>query len=388
MATIKQRGTSFFITVSCGRDTSGKQVRQTMTYKPDENMNARQIEKEVQRQAILFEESCKQGQKITAAIKFEAYARQWFTEYAEIKLKAQTLNNYHLAEKRIYKAIGHLKLDKVTPRHIQSFILELNEAGLAPKTIKNYVYLISSIYNYAVKMQQISFNPCENVTIPRQEQKDKEIYTPEETQEFLNLLSMADGKDLKFAIFFTLAIFTGFRRGEVLGLEWKDINEETRIISVNRASYWTKERGTYTDTPKTRTSRRSVKVPEEVIAFLKCFREYQNKQKSKLGDKWVEHDRLFTGWNGFPMNPNSPNAWFKKYSTKHGLKYVNVHSWRHFNASILIFNRIDLETIKSHLGHSTALTTLSIYSHEINAAKAAASEAITSVISFKSLNPV
>jgi integrase len=383
MATITKRNNSYRIKVSCGYDTNGKQVAQTTTWNPPENMTARQVEKEVQRQAILFEESCKQGQKITAAIKFEAYARQWFTEYAEIKLKAQTLNNYHLAEKRVYKAIGHLRLNKVTPRHIQSFILELNEAGLAPKTIKNYVYLISSIFNHAIKMQQVSFNPCENVTIPRQEQKDKEIYTPEETQKFLNLLSTADGKDLKFAVFFTLAIFSGFRRGEILGLEFKDIDMETGIINVNRASYWTKERGTYTDTPKTRTSRRSVKVPEEVIAFLKRFREYQNRQKSDLGDKWIEHDRLFTGWNGLPMNPNSPNAWFRKYSTKHGLKYVNIHSWRHFNASILIFKGIDLETIKNHLGHSTAITTLSIYSQEIKTAKTIAAEAITSVISFK-----
>ena len=127
MAAIQRRGNSFRIKVSCGYDTHGKQVVQSMTWKPDEGMTEKQIEKEVQRQAVLFEEACLKG-NVVATIKFEDFARQWFTEYAEIKLKQRTVEGYHQMEKRIYKAIGHIRLDKLTTRHIQKFIIDLCNA--------------------------------------------------------------------------------------------------------------------------------------------------------------------------------------------------------------------------------------------------------------------
>ncbi len=117
MATIRKRGNSYQIRVSCGYDTSGNQVEQSMTWKPDKNMTEKQIQKELNRQAVMFEEACMKGQ-IVSPIKFEDFARQWFTEYAELKLKAQTIRGYHYLEPRIYKAIGHMRMDKITPRHI------------------------------------------------------------------------------------------------------------------------------------------------------------------------------------------------------------------------------------------------------------------------------
>ena len=122
MATIRKRGDSYQIRVSCGYDTNGKQVEQSMTWKPDKKMTDRQIEKELNRVAVKFEEDCMNGH-ITAAIKFEDFAEQWFNEYAEIRLKPKTIEGYRWMSARIYKAIGHIRLDKVTARDIQKFIL-------------------------------------------------------------------------------------------------------------------------------------------------------------------------------------------------------------------------------------------------------------------------
>ncbi|MCL1789163.1 MAG: tyrosine-type recombinase/integrase [Oscillospiraceae bacterium] len=82
------------------------------------------------------------------------------------------------------------------------------------------------------------------------------------------------------------------------------------------------------------------------------------------------------------MHMNSPHVWFEEFCETHGLRYVNIHSWRHFNASVLIFKGIDVKSVQSHLGHSTANTTLSIYCHEFQQAQTAVSEAITDVIKF------
>ena len=124
MATIRKRGTTYQIRVSCGYDVHGKQVEQSMTWKPTAGMTPKQIEKELNRQAVMFEEACMNGQ-VTATIKFQEFAEQWFKEYAAIKLKTQTIRCYHNYEKRTYEAIGHLRLDRITTRTLQKFVSDL-----------------------------------------------------------------------------------------------------------------------------------------------------------------------------------------------------------------------------------------------------------------------
>ena len=119
MATIQKRGNSYSIRVSCGYDTGGKQVIQSMTWKPDEGMTPKQIEKEVNRQAVLFEEACNKGYQ-SKAIKFEVFAEQWFEEYARPNLRNTTYERMLQLRTRIYAAIGHMRMDKITPRQIQA----------------------------------------------------------------------------------------------------------------------------------------------------------------------------------------------------------------------------------------------------------------------------
>ena len=104
MATIRKRGNSYQIRVSCGYDTNGKQVEQSITWKPAEGMTEKQIEKELQRQAILFEEECKHGQ-IVSAIKFEAFAEEWFEDYGKLNLKSTTYTRQRQLTKRVFSAV-------------------------------------------------------------------------------------------------------------------------------------------------------------------------------------------------------------------------------------------------------------------------------------------
>lgn len=121
MATIQKRGETYRITVSAGYDSQGKQVRHTMTWKPAPGMSQRQIEKELERQKVMFEERC-QGGTGACTMKFEAFARRWFQEDAETRMRPRTLAMLHGLEERTYKALGHLRIDKITPLHIQAFI--------------------------------------------------------------------------------------------------------------------------------------------------------------------------------------------------------------------------------------------------------------------------
>jgi len=396
MANVRKIGNSYKITISTGYDVRGKQVRQYKTYKPDPGMTESQIKKEVQRQAVLFEESVKQGQS-SKAVKFEEFAEEWFKTVAEIKLKSRTLANYNYLKRRVFRELGHIRIDKITSRNIQKFISDMSSGErhdkykygkLSAKTIRNHVALISGIFEHAIKMQVVSVNPCKAVTLPKDNKLEKEIYTLEEAQKILALLFQEDEKNLHFVVYFTLAIFTGFRRGELLGLEHKDFNQERQTVSVNRTSNYTNERGVFTDTPKTRTSYRTLKLPAEIMDLVNRYKQVQADYAKTLGDKWVDTDRLFTTWDGSPMFPNTPSKYLERLCKQNGLRYLSLHSLRHLNATTQIFAGIDVKTVSMNLGHSTPTTTLHFYSHAFQAAQAASMERIVEVIGIPPLRTV
>ena len=386
MATIQKRGQSYSIRVSCGYRTDGTQIIQSLTWKPEPNMTEKQIEKELTRQTVLFEEKCMKGFQVSA-VKFEIFAEQWFEEFAQPNLRNTTYERMLQLRKRIYPAIGHLRLDKITPRHIQTFVNTLSKEGanektgkpLAPKTIRHNLSFISDVFSYAVKMGMVSDNPCGKVTIPKDEHKEKQIYTPAEVERFLELLN---GEPLKYKTFFYLLLYSGFRRGEMLGLQWGDIDFEHNVISVRRTSNYTAKQGVYTDTTKTRKSQRTLKFPQFIMDMLKEYKEEQDGEALRLGDKWVETDRLYVKWNGEPMQNGTPYFWLGEFCEKHGLPFYGLHSFRHLFTSLLVNAGVDIVSVSGALGHSTISTTSNIYCHVIQEAQAKVSEAVCNALDF------
>jgi integrase len=388
MATIEKRGKSYRITASCGYDVDGTQERPRMTWRPEPGMTERQIEKEVNRQAVLFEEECRQG-FTEKNVKFETFSReQYFIDYAPENLKTKTIDSYHHYEDRVYAAIGHLRMDKITPSHIQKFVRGLikgdtEHKGLSHKSAKNYLSFISSVFEYAIQMRSAKENPCRAIRISLKGRPEHDCYTIEEAQHFLDLLLK---EPLMYQVFFILAIYSGLRRGELLGLEWKDIDFEKNIISVRRESLYTKDAGIYTDTPKSKSSIRSLKLPANIFAFLKHYRIEQAERRLKTGDKWIDSDRLFTSWNGNPIYPGAPYNWLDRFCKRTGIRKAKqaIHSFRHLNATLLITNHADAKTVSAALGHSQVSTTLNIYTHTFQLVQAEASEAISMALPLKS----
>ncbi|MDF2631589.1 MAG: integrase family protein [Caproiciproducens sp.] len=388
MATIEKRGASYRITASCGYDVDGTQERPRTTWKPEAGMTEKQIEKELNRQAVLFEEECKKG-FVTKSLKFETFVKdEYFENYAPENLKARTIDSYQHMEQRVYAEIGHIKMDKIAPIHIQKFARQLIKGDakhkpLSPKSAKNYLAFISSVFAYATQMRVVKENPCRAVKIALKSRPEHDCYTLEEAQHFLDLLSK---ESLFYRVFFTLAIYGGFRRGELLGLEWKDINFDKNIISIQRESLYTKEKGIFTDTTKTKSSQRSLKLPAEVMALVKSYRAEQSMQRLKCGDQWIDVDRLFVSWNGSPLYPSAPYNWLDRFCKRTGMRKTKsaIHGFRHLNATLLITNHADVKTVSAALGHSQPSTTLNIYTHTFQVAQAEASEAIANALPLKS----
>lgn len=313
MAYVEKRGASYRIRASVGYRVDGRQVQPSLTWTPDQGMTPKQIEKELNRQMVLFDENCKANAGQNGHVKFAQFVDRYMEEYAASDLRHRTAVGYKSLKPRIVDELGHYYLDKVTPRQVKAFIAKLRQPGanqrtkgsLSPKTQKNYLSLLSSIFAYAVDMELIDSNPCQKVQPPRAAPNDKKWYTLEEATHLLHSLETAP---LKYKAFFTLAIFCGYRREEMLGFEWSDVNFENCLIAVNRASLYTKERGIYTDVPKAESSKRISKQPQIVFDVLRRLRAEHSETKLAIGDQWKNSNRIFTTSDGGAMHPNTPYA--------------------------------------------------------------------------------
>lgn len=130
MATVEKRGNSYKITVSCGYDINGAQIRRRKTWTPEPGMTARQIEKALERETVLFEEKCRSGQVLDGNVRFADFAEQWFETYGEQHLRKTTLARYRSLLPRVNAAIGHMRIDRIQPHHLMAFYKNLQEQGI------------------------------------------------------------------------------------------------------------------------------------------------------------------------------------------------------------------------------------------------------------------
>lgn len=188
------------------------------------------------------------------------------------------------------------------------------------------------------------------------------------------------------------------RRGELLGLEWKDIDFDNKLIHIYRTSQYISSLGIITKDTKNVTSERTIKLPDNAFKLLSEYRKYWLEMKFKMGDLWqsqiivtyidgkqelVNNDRLFIKDDSTPMNPDSLTSWTDKFIKKYNLPKFSPHSLRHTNASLLIANGVNIPTVSKRLGHANVNTTTKIYSHAIQSADEKASDILE-----EKLNPL
>lgn len=382
--TNKEGETSYRIRVFNGYCPDGTQCVRAMTWKPETGMTKRQVEKELQRQIVLFESQVEENASPQKRVKFSSLADEWL-ESAELSksLNISTIERMKGCKERTYNAIGNYYVDAIDYRTVKSFIFSLAKdgvnaktgKGLSEKTQKHYLTFISDVMKYAMLCGIITMNPCKDVPVVKTGHQDRIPYTIEEEKALIERLKEAP---VNYRVFFFFMIYGGLRRSEVLGLEWKDINFETGVCSIERTSqYRGKNTGVYTSTPKTKSSRRSLQLPNELLIELKKLKFENNSQRVHCGDQWVENDRLFTKWNGEPMHPNTPYWWLQKFCEKENLPFRGIHAFRHSFATQAIMNaKVDVKTVSAILGHAQTSTTLEIYAHAYQKANAQALDSV------------
>lgn len=385
MATVRKRGETYQIRVSCGMDSQGKQVVKTRTWKPAPGMTAKQTEKELQRQIVAFEKKIQQGYAAENRMTFEKYAA-YVMQLKETKgKKHRTLDRYAAMLQRINPAIGYMKIEDIRPGHLNDFYAQLAKPGqnlktggqLSNKTILEHHRLISTILAQAEKEMLIPYNPASRAEPPQPQKKEVTYFQPDE---IIAIRDALESEPIKWRTITHLLLITGCRRGEIMGLKWAKIDFQNNQIRIDNNLQYTPARGLYEESPKTAASIRNIKLPAETMALLAKYKTWQTEQRLASGDRWIDTGFVFAQENGTPMHPDSLTDWLGKFSKRHGLPHINPHAFRHTMASILYFNGMDSITISKRLGHAKVSTTADIYAHIIQEADERAAECIGDVI--------
>ncbi len=270
----------------------------------------------------------------------------------------------------------------------KAFTAQPQAERLNRNSIQHYHRMLSSIFSSAVRWQLMEDNPCSRVSPPKAEDVDIEFL--DETQIAKLFEALADAP-VQYSVIVQLALFTGCRRGEICGLRWSDIDFDNSLLSIRRSLTSIPGQGQVFSTPKTKRSRRCIKIEPDAVELLRDYRRYQTEERFKVGSRWpreieimgkmVENDLLFTTWDGHPIDPGSVSSWFPGFLREHGLPPVRFHSLRHTNASLLIAAHVPVVTVAGRLGHAQASTTANIYADMIQTSDAAAADALDAVFS-------
>lgn len=259
--------------------------------------------------------------------------------------------------------------------------VEVNDGKLSDKSILHYYRLITSILNSAVKDDgAIDSNPATKVRPPKVKHDEVIFLSEIQAREFVTLL---EGEPIVFKTMMLILIYSGMRRSELCGLEWRDIDFCNNVITICRTSQYTPDRGIYVGSTKNSSSERTVKISDALKGILLNYKKWQDDYKLEIGDKWSEHNRIYISWDGNPGHPDTLTHQIEHFISKTSLPKIHLHSLRHTNATLMIAAGEDILTISHQLGHAQPSTTTNIYGHALENAKAKAAKAVENL-----LNPI
>ena len=429
MAQIRNRGNGhYLIVVSMGYDSKGKKLQKAASYTVDAKQTPRQQEKALQAFAAAFEAKVKNGLYLDADTTTLAdFSQRWMEEYVKPNLQPATVVKYQqVLNAQIIPALGHLKLSKLRPHLITTFYNGLlkdgsrqdgKPGGYSPGSIRKTHNVLSSILHTAVNWEVIESNPCGKVRLPTGTPAHDSVrfFSPDEVNRFLAFLdqpyyidisghSRIDDTGKKYhvgayriqrkipeqiRVLLRLAVYSGLRKGEILALQWSDIDFDRNIISVTKAVSRVKGR-VMIKAPKTKGSVRKITIPKFLTDELARLRQSQEQLRIDLENpEWNPDGYLFTQESGAVMNYSTPyealqdiiDRYNKSKSPEEQLPKIPFHGLRHTNATLLIAGNQDIKTVSARLGHAQSSTTLDIYAHALADRESMAADALEDVLS-------
>lgn len=293
------------------------------------------------------------------------YLGRWLEDYARPNVAAKTFERYsEIVRLHLIPSLGHHVLSKLQPLHIQRYYSEAlasgrrdGKGGLSPQTVLHHHRVLREALQQGVKWLLLGRNPADAVEPPRARPREMRALNEAATA---RLLTAAEGTRLFIPIL--LAASTGMRRGEILGLRWKDVDLEGATLAVRQSLEQTAA-GLSFKQPKTAKSRRVVALPAFTVEGLKQHRARQATERLALGAAYTDNGLVCPAADGAPWRPNAFSAAFVALIRKTTLQAVRFHDLRHTHATQLLRNGIHPKVVSERLGHATVGITLDVYSH-------------------------
>lgn len=296
-------------------------------------------------------------------IKLSEFLDQWLTAISGSRSR-NTIRQYRwYVEKKILPHLGDVKLKDLTPDRIQNFYhYLLKEKNLSNHAVHyTHTVLRSALYQ-AVKLGLIIRNPCTATTPPKPNRSEMQIYDEDQVQVLLNTsLEMED----RFYPLYYLAIHTGMRLGELLGLKWKDLNFEKRSLVVQRQVLFPKGGGYVFSPPKSSSGTRTIILGYQAIQVLQQNFAFVRNLAEAAGEAWQDLDLVFPSNQGTPVTHSNLRREYYKVVSKSGLPKIRFHDLRHTAASLMLNNGIPVLIASRRLGHAKASITMDTYGHMI-----------------------
>ena len=300
------------------------------------------------------------------------YLGQWLT-HVRGRVRAKTYEGYEgLVRLYAVPGIGDVELTELRPLHLQSLYASLlteRDPPLSSGTVLNLHLVLTQALGQAVRWELLASNPAAGAQPPRPRRQE---FTVIDAPLVARILEAVAGSDLELAC--AIAIATGMRRGEILALQWSDIDEDYSTAHVRRTLQMTNE-GLVFEQPKTRRSRRAVALPAFLGPYLLRERGSQAHRQAELEDAWHGQGLVVCRREGSPINPDTFSTAWPRLLVRAGLPHVRFHDLRHAHATLMLLQGVHPKVVSERLGHASIGITLDTYSHVLPEMQAEAARA-------------
>ncbi|WP_077623798.1 tyrosine-type recombinase/integrase [Sediminibacillus massiliensis] len=316
-------------------------------------------------------------------MKVSDFLLKWL-EHKRVNVSAGTYSHYKpYIMNHWIPNLGMAKINEVRPSDIQQLYDEYVEEGtLSNQSIVHMHRILNNAYNAAITWEWAVRNPCTSIKPPKPEKFEMKVWDEFEVNHYLEVT-----KNDRFYIGYLLALSTGMRKGEILGLRWQDIDFTNQVIAVRQAVTRKKGGGYRIGEVKNKNSHRTISLFDHVMEELKKHRKQQMTYKMENRNTYEDQDLVISANNGSFVLPRNFDRHWRPLMKESSLKMIRFHDFRHTHATLLLKQGVHPKVVQERLGHSSITVTLDLYSHVLpNIQKAAAEQFGESIFGSKSTN--
>ena len=317
-------------------------------------------------------ESSRQGLLVAGrSPRLDEFLSLWL-KTIEGSIRPSTYVSYEgITRRHLIPTLGRTTLERLSIHDIAGLIARKRSEGLSPRTAQYVLFVLRNALNKAVRWGAASRNVAALVDAPRVPHRDVNVLSPDEA---LRLVGAARGDRLE--ALWVLAISTGLRRGELLGLTWDDIDLDRRQLRVTKALQRVRGKGLVLVETKTRRARRSIILPVGAAEALRRQRGRQAEERLAAGSSWTETDFVLKSTDGTALDPDNVGRSFAQLLDRANLPRTRFHDLRHSCASLLLAQHVPPRVVMETLGHSRISVTLDTYTHVMPALQRDAADAM------------